>query len=264
MIIIPIQFVAVVGTKGSGRLETSLENTGGLADDVADRLVRSGLAVLIWFAVVRLEGEGPSAALDAASPLFIGKSTELSLDLADPKSGCAVSGRTQQGRQRHPDRRRRLSRRRFSRVGKSRSARQALKIDRRPWGFPTARPAADHGRRWILAQLVARQPHRLQREIVIDTKPPVIENLSQQNYVNKGGRRGGLSPLGALPYSAASRGQHVLPRQQRLLLPTRPSHRLLRLSHQQGAGTEIAARGDRRGRKQPPAPRYPYHFRKSV
>jgi hypothetical protein len=40
-----------------------------------------------WLAVVRLEGEGPVVGVDAPSPLYLGKASEVAVTIADPKSG---------------------------------------------------------------------------------------------------------------------------------------------------------------------------------
>ena len=50
-------------------------------------LVAVGVVLLIWVAIGRLQGEGPSVKLDIPSPYYLGKSAELTLNLADPKSG---------------------------------------------------------------------------------------------------------------------------------------------------------------------------------
>jgi hypothetical protein len=229
-------------------------------------LFAAGLAVLIWFAVVRLEGEGPSAALDAASPIFIGKSTELSLDLADPKSGL------------------RRFRAELSKDGKDllladvafpaagflglekvRSAKQTLRID------PAALGLSDG--KGLLRITVADGAWRnwwhgnrtdIQREIVIDTKPPVIENLSQQNYVNQGGAGVAVYRLSEpCPSSGVRVGSTFYPGSSGYYADTAVHIAFFALSHQQGTGTEIALEATDAAGNNARA-RYPYHFRKKA
>jgi len=252
--------------KGSGCVEKAFKMRRGWPLGVLAIVVAGGLAVLTWYAVVRLEGEGPSVALDAPSPTFIGKSTELTLDLADPKSGL-----------------RRL-RAELSKDGKDivladvafpasgflglenvRSATQKLKID------PAALGLSDG--KGLLRITVADGSWRnwwhgnrtdIQREIVIDTKPPVIENLNQQNYVNQGGAGLAVYRLSEpCPSSGVRVGGTFYPGTSGYVADTAIYIAFFALSYQQGAGTEIALEAtDAAGNSA--RSRYPYHFRKKA
>ncbi|RPJ72407.1 MAG: hypothetical protein EHM15_09335 [Desulfobacteraceae bacterium] len=68
-------------------METHRKIRSGWPLGLALLLVAGGVAAVIWFVAGRMEGEGPALALEAASPLPIGKSSELSLVIEDAKSG---------------------------------------------------------------------------------------------------------------------------------------------------------------------------------
>jgi murein DD-endopeptidase MepM/ murein hydrolase activator NlpD len=229
-------------------------------------VVAGGLTALIWWAVVRLEGQGPSVALDGTAPTFIGRSTELTLELADPKSGL------------------RQLRAELSKDGKEvvladvafgasgflgmervRSATQKLKIDPVALGLSDGkgllRITATDGswRSWWHGNRT-----ELQREIVIDTKPPGIENLNPQNYVNQGGAGVAVYRLSEpCPSSGVRVGGTFYPGASGYYADAAIHIAFFALGHQQGAGAEIALEAtDAAGNSG--RVRYPYHFRKKA
>jgi len=152
-------------------------------------LVAVGVVLLIWVAVGRLENEGPSVTLDIPSPYYLGKSAELTLNLADLKSGLRRfrAGISKDGKEVV------LAEVDFPASGflgteKIRSEAVKLKIDPAAMGLSDGKgilriTAADYAwRNWWHGNVT-----EIQKEIVIDTKPPVIEPLTQQTYVNQGG-----------------------------------------------------------------------------
>jgi hypothetical protein len=252
--------------KGPGCVEKARKIRTGWPLGILALVFTAGLAALIWFAVVRLENEGPSVALDAPSPFFIGKSTELTLDLADPKSGL-----------------RRL-RAELSKDGKDivladvvfpasgflamekvRSATQKLTIDPAALGLSDGEgllrvTVADGSwRNWWHGNRTG-----LQREIIIDTKPPVIENLSQQNYVNQGGTGLAVYRLSEpCPTSGVRVGSAFYPGTSGYYADKALHIAFFALSYQQGAGVEISIEAtDAAGNSA--RSRYPHHFRKKA
>jgi murein DD-endopeptidase MepM/ murein hydrolase activator NlpD len=152
-------------------------------------LVAVGVVLLIWVAVGRLEGELPTVTLDIPSPYYLGKSAEITLALADPKSGLRHlrAGIRKDGREAV------LAEVDFPTSGflgfeKIRNETLKLKIDPSALGLSDGKgmlriTVADYSwRNWWHGNT-----SEIQREIVIDTRPPVIESLTQQTYVNQGG-----------------------------------------------------------------------------
>jgi murein DD-endopeptidase MepM/ murein hydrolase activator NlpD len=149
----------------------------------------AGMIALIWLVVPRLEGEGPKVAIDAPAPVFLGKTTEMTVNLEDPRSGLrrlkaelAKDGKAVV-----------LADTVFPAAGfwglqRPRSAAHTLKIDLAALGLSDGKAvlritAADGSwRNWWHGNITEQQI-----DVVIDTKPPVIENLVAQNYVNQGG-----------------------------------------------------------------------------
>jgi len=152
-------------------------------------IVAAGVFLLIWLGVARLEGEGPSVALDIPSPYYVGKSAEFTLNLADPKSGLRRlhAGISRDGKEvvlAEVD----FPTSGFLGIEKVRSEALKLKIDPAAMGLSDGKSillitVADYSwRNWWHGNIT-----EIQREIVIDTKPPVIESLTQQTYLNQGG-----------------------------------------------------------------------------
>jgi murein DD-endopeptidase MepM/ murein hydrolase activator NlpD len=149
----------------------------------------AGIAVLIWFAIVHFEGDGPKVTLDAPLPVIIGKTTELTLDLQDSRSGLrqlrAVLGKDGKDVV--------LTEAAFPATGflgmeKIRSATQKITIDPGALGLTDGKAvlritvADGSWRNWWHGNIADHQ-----FDVLIDTKPPVLENLNPQNYVNQGG-----------------------------------------------------------------------------
>ncbi|MCU0561618.1 MAG: M23 family metallopeptidase [Desulfobacterales bacterium] len=146
-------------------------------------------AAAAWFLAGRLEGEQPSVALDAPAPLFIGAAAEIPFGLADAKSGL----------------------RRFTAVlilgGKEtlladtefpasgllgltgvRQESVRVKVAPRELNLADGKGVLNVAvrdrswRNWGRGNLT-----ELRREVVVDTRPPAIEVMTQQNYINQGG-----------------------------------------------------------------------------
>jgi murein DD-endopeptidase MepM/ murein hydrolase activator NlpD len=259
-------FDALLEMKGLNCVEKVRKIRTGWPLGILALLFAGGLTALIWFAAARLEGEGPSVALDAPSPFFIGKSTELTLDLADPKSGL-----------------RRL-RAELSKDGKDlvladvvfpasgflgmekvRSAAQKLKIDPAALGLSDGkgllRISVEDGswRNWWHGNRTD-----IQKEIVIDTKPPGIENLNPQNYVNQGGTGLAVYRLSEpCPASGVRVGGEFYPGSSGYYADPAVHIAFFALSYQQGSGAEIVIEAtDAAGNSA--RSRYPYHFRKKA
>jgi murein DD-endopeptidase MepM/ murein hydrolase activator NlpD len=145
--------------------------------------------VLIWFLAARLEGQGPSVTLGVPSPLYLGASAEIGVTLEDADSGLrrVLAGLSKDGKE-FP-----LADVHFPTSGplgleKVRRETVRMKID------PAAMKLSDG--KGVLRLAVWDYSWRnwwhgnsteVQAEVVIDTRAPVIEVLTSQNYVNQGG-----------------------------------------------------------------------------
>ncbi len=147
------------------------------------------MAGLVWFVAGRMEGQGPSIALDAPSPLPIGSSSEVSLVLEDAQSGLRrlTAVLTKDGKDLV------LADAEFPASGflglaGPRNEIYRIKIEPRVLGLADGKgvlrlAARDRSwRNWGRGNLT-----EVQKEVVVDTRPPVIEILTQQNYINQGG-----------------------------------------------------------------------------
>ncbi|MCU0590587.1 MAG: M23 family metallopeptidase [Desulfobacterales bacterium] len=224
------------------------------------------LAALIWFITLRLEGEPPRLQWDVTSPLYLGKSVELPLTVADPKSGLrrlhvvlnkdgkdVVLGDIA-----------------FPTAGwlgleKIQQETTRIKIDPAAMGLTDGKALLrialwDHSwRNWWHGNLTD-----LQTEVVIDTRPPAIENLTPQNYVNQGGAGLAVYRLSEpCPTSGVRVGTHFFPGYSGYY-PDKAIHiAFFGMSHLQGAGTEIVLEArDAAGNSS--RTRWPYHFRKKA
>ena len=143
----------------------------------------------VWFMAGRLEGEPPSVVLEIPSPYYIGKSAELSLRLEDPKSGLRRMAvvLSKDGKETG------LAAADFPAAGwlgleKVRSETAKIKIDPAALGLTDGKgllrvTVQDRSwRNWWHGNIT-----EVQKEIIIDTRPPVIDVLTQQNYVSQGG-----------------------------------------------------------------------------
>jgi murein DD-endopeptidase MepM/ murein hydrolase activator NlpD len=153
-------------------------------------LIGLGVAgAVIWFLALRLEGEAPVVQWDAPSPLHLGKSAEVPLTVTDADSGLRRLRivLSKDGKEIA------LSDTEFPTSGplgleKTKQDTARIKIDPASMGLTDGKASLrislwDHSwRNWWHGNL-----NDLQMEVVIDTRSPVIENLTPQNYVNQGG-----------------------------------------------------------------------------
>lgn len=146
-------------------------------------------AALVWFLAGRMEGQGPSVAVDLPSPAPIGSSAEISLVLEDAQSGLRrlTATLSKDGKEMV------LSDAEFPASGLlgmtgERHQTHRIKLEPRVLGLSDGKgvlklAAWDRSwRNWGRGNLT-----EIRQEVVIDTRPPVIEALTQQNYVNQGG-----------------------------------------------------------------------------
>jgi len=205
-------------------------------------LIAVGAVLLIWWVVARLEGEGPSVALDVPSPYYLGKSAELAVVVADPKSGlrrlrAAISKDGKEIVLADVD----FPTSGFLGIEKVRSEGLKLKIDPAAMGLSDGKgilriSVADYSwRNWWHGNVTD-----LQREIVIDTKPPVIESLTQQTYVNQGGAGLAVYRLSEPCRASGVRvGGAFFPGYSGYYADRSIWIAFFALNHLQGAGTEI-------------------------
>lgn len=224
------------------------------------------LAVLVWFVAVRLEGEPPLVQLEAPSPLHLGRSAELPLTVADARSGLRrlhVS-LSKDGREFT------LADITFPTAGvlgleKVSHDATRIKIDPAALGLSDGKALLriglwDHSwRNWWHGNLTERQS-----EVVIDTRPPVIENLTPQNYVNQGGAGLAVYRLSEpCPESGVRVGAHFFPGYSGHFADRSIHIAFFGLSHQQTTAAEILLEAkDAAGNSG--RTRWPYHFRKKA
>ena len=201
------------------------------------------LGAAAWLAVVRLEGEPPAAALDAPSPWHLGTPVEVAIELSDRKSGLrrfkatllkdgremvlAETGFPASG---------------FLGLGGSRRETARLRIDPAALGLGdgkaelrvTVRDRSWRG--WFNGNAA-----ELKREVVVDTKPPVIEVLSREHYLNQGGAGLVVYRLSEeCPRSGVRVGTNFFPGHSGYYADRLLHIAFFALGHQQGPGTEIA------------------------
>jgi hypothetical protein len=223
-------------------------------------------AVMIGFVAMRLEGTPPSVTWDVPSPLFLGKSAQLPLSVSDPQSGlrrmhAALSTDAKQIV---------LADVTFPTSGvlgmhKVQSDATPIKIDPSAMGLRDGKALLritvwDHSwRNWWHGNLT-----ELQTEVVIDTRPPVIENLNPQNYLNQGGA--GLAVYRLSETCAASGvrvGENFFPGYSGYSADQALHLAFFAVSHLQGSAAEIMLEAtDLAGNST--RTRFPYHFRKKA
>lgn len=223
-------------------------------------------ALLIGFVAVRVEGEPPSIAMDVPSPLYLGKSAEIAIRLADPKSGLRrlQAGLNKDGKDIV------LADVDFESSGvfgsgKVRSDTVRLKIDPAALGLSDGKAALrialwDYSwRNWWHGNIT-----EVRREVVIDTRPPVIELLTPQNYVNQGGTGLAIYRLSEpCPTSGVRVGDNLFPGYSGHYGDPAIHIAFFALGHSQSAATPIMLEAkDQAGNGV--RVRYPYYFRKKV
>lgn len=143
----------------------------------------------IWWVALRFEGEPPVLQWDAPSPLHVGKKAELPLAVMDLQSGLRRLHvvLTQDAKDRV------LADIAFPSAGllglkTNQQDATRIQIDTAAMGLAEGKALLrislwDHSwRNWWHGNLT-----ELHTEVVIDTRPPAISNLTPQNYVNQGG-----------------------------------------------------------------------------
>jgi murein DD-endopeptidase MepM/ murein hydrolase activator NlpD len=226
-----------------------------------------GLAAAgIWWVALRLEGEPPLAHWDVSSPLHLGKAAELPLTVADPASGVRrlLVVLNKDGKDVV------LADLLFPTSGvlglqKVHRDSTRVKIDPAALGFGDGKARLritlwDHSwRNWWHGNITD-----LQTEVIIDTRPPAIENLTPQNYVNQGGAGLAVYRLSEpCPTSGVRVGAHFFPGYSGYYADPSIHIAFFGMSHLQGTPAEIvleakdsAGNGNRL--------RWPYHFRKKT
>jgi len=159
--------------------------------------MRSRLVVLVcfivilpiaWILVVRLEGEKPSIALELPSP-FLGKTQELSLSVSDAKSGVRSIwiGLIKDGKEVDLFKKN-LPFAGFIRGGIIHQETFKILIELRKMGITDGKAilrmvARDYSwRGWLQGNTTY-----LEKDVMIDTKPPEVDILSRAHNVNQGG-----------------------------------------------------------------------------
>ncbi len=225
------------------------------------------LAVLLiagaWLLVLRMEGEGPVVGVDAPSPIHLGKASELAVTVADPKSGLrrleivlAKDGKRAVLADAPYPAAGLLGR---EKVGEDR---RQVNIDPIALGLTDGKAALtvrawDHSwRNWWNGNLT-----QLEVEVVVDTRPPAVESLTQQNYVNQGGAGIAVYRLSEpCPVNGVRVGNTFFPGYSGYYADPLVHIAFFAFGHQQGAGTEIAIEAvDRAGNAG--RSRYAYHFK---
>jgi murein DD-endopeptidase MepM/ murein hydrolase activator NlpD len=230
-------------------------------------MVCLGLAAAgVWYVALKLEGEAPLVQGEVPSPLHLGKSAELPLTVADDQSGVRRLHVTlkKDGKELV------LADITFPTSGvlgleKTQKDTARIKIDPAAMGLADGKAMLrialwDHSwRNWWHGNLT-----ELQREVVIDTRPPVIESLTAQNYVNQGGAGLAIYRLSEpCPTSGVRVGNHFFPGFSGFYADKAVHIAFFGMSHLQGTAAEImiealdaAGNGSRT--------RWPYHFRKKA
>lgn len=202
----------------------------------------AGLGLLVWMVVARLEGGPPVVVLDAPSPWYLGKTAEVALELSDPKSGLRrfSATLTKDGKETV------LAESEFPATGflslsNSRKETARLRIDPGALGLSDGKA--------VLRVMVWDRSWRnwwhgnaaeLKREVVIDTKPPVIEVVTREHYLNQGGTGLVVYRLSEeCPRSGVRVGSNFFPGYSGYYTDRSLQIAFFALGHQQGPGTEI-------------------------
>lgn len=200
--------------------------------------------VLAVFAILRLEGDPPTVALEgAAGALHIGKPTEVRLQAADAGSGLRrlVAALQQEGRV-VPLAAKEFEAEGFWGLQAPAQDAVAIRIDPAGQGLTEGRAllkvaVSDRSwRSWGHGNQV-----ELTAEVFIDTRPPVVEVLSKDHYFNQGGAGLLIYRLSEeCPRSGVRVGSRFYPGSSGYF-PDRAVHlAFFALSHLDGPGTEIA------------------------
>lgn len=202
-----------------------------------------GLGAFVWMVAVRLEGGPPAVSLEAPSPWYLGKAVEFTLGLSDPGTGLRrfSASLTKDGREMV------LAEAEFPGPGllgfrKTRGETVRVRIDPGALGLSDGKAVLrvavrDRSwRNWWHGNLT-----ELKREVLIDTKPPVLEVLTREHYVNQGGSGLVIYRLSEeCPRNGVRVGTNFFPGHSGYY-PDRSVHiAFFALGHQQGPGTEIA------------------------
>jgi murein DD-endopeptidase MepM/ murein hydrolase activator NlpD len=161
-----------------------------------------------------MEGEGPVLALEAAAPLPIGKSSELSLVIEDAQSGL----RSLKAVLNKDGKELSLAAVDFPASGflgtqGPRSETMRLVIEPAALGVTDGKATLIFSmrdrswRNWGHGNLT-----QVEKEVIVDTRPPVIETFTQQNYLNLGGAGVAVYRLSeACPVSGVRVGDTLYP-----------------------------------------------------
>lgn len=144
---------------------------------------------VVWFMAGRMEGEAPSIVWEVPSPVPMGSSAEIPMGLVDAKSGLRRFTATliKDGKETL------LADAEFPASGVLgltgvRQETVRVKVEPRALGLSDGKgvlkvSVRDRSwRNWGRGNLT-----EVQQEVLVDTRPPVIEVLTQQNYINQGG-----------------------------------------------------------------------------
>jgi murein DD-endopeptidase MepM/ murein hydrolase activator NlpD len=223
-------------------------------------------AALIGFIALRLEGEPPSVQWEVPSPLYLGQSAELPLTVADSKSGVrrlhVVLNKDGKDSV--------LADITYPTAGalglqKVHGDASRVKIDPVALGLSDGKAMLrirlwDHSwRNWWHGNVT-----ELLTEVIIDTRPPVIENLSPQNFVNQGGAGLVVYRLSEpCPTSGVRVGDHFFPGLSGYYADKTIHIALFGMSHLQTTAAEIVLEAkDAAGNRS--RVRWPYHFHKKA
>ncbi len=202
-----------------------------------------GLGAAIWMVAVRLEGGPPVVAITLPSPWYLGKPAEAVIELSDPKSGLRRFSATlaKDGKEMV------LAETEFPAAGalslsNTRKETVRVRIDPGALGLADGKAvlrlmAWDRSwRNWWHGNAVV-----LEREVIIDTKPPVIEVLTREHYLNQGGSGLVIYRLSEeCPRSGVRVGSNFFPGTSGYYTDRSLHIAFFALGHQQGPGTEIA------------------------
>jgi hypothetical protein len=222
---------------------------------------------LAALAVLRLEGEKPALALEGVSgPLYLGKSAEFTVKASDTGSGLRQIAVTLQKDGREiPLARREVEAGGLLGLPAATAEAVAVRIDPAALGLSDGQAllrlqASDRSwRNWWHGTLAA-----VEHEVFIDTKPPAIEVLSKEHYVNQGGTGLVVYRLSeACPRSGVRVGARFYPGAAGYFADRGLHLAFFALSHQDGPGTEVALEAvDRAGNAG--RGRFAVHIKKKV
>lgn len=218
-----------------------------------------------WILVIRLEGEKPSITLKLPSP-SIGKTQELSLTVSDAKSGVRRIwiGLIKDGKEVvlfEKD----LPFAGIIRGGKVHQSSFKIKIEPREMGITDGKAilrmvARDYSwRKWLQGNTTY-----LEKDVMIDTRPPEVEILSRAHNVSQGGSGLVIYRLSeTCPKSGVYVGEYFFPGYPGYFKDDNILMAFFALDYKQGPGTKIFARAtDFAGNSQRAG--FPYYIKKKV